>query len=94
MFVVCPPDCSAFSLPHFYFQLPLCEIPPWLTSLRFLVPECRSYRFAAEDEADRERDGINRDTGDKQDFGPSLLLPVSPLCLAGTNDEEGNADGE
>ncbi|KAJ3515700.1 hypothetical protein NM208_g14933 [Fusarium decemcellulare] len=44
---------------------------------RFNVCECRSYRFAAEEEVEVERHGINCDTGDKQDFGPSLLLPLS-----------------
>jgi hypothetical protein len=55
-------------------------------------PECRSYRFAADDEVDTERYGINCDTGGKQDFGPSLLLPGFAMCPAGTNDEEGNVD--
>ncbi|KAH6605837.1 hypothetical protein Trco_004990 [Trichoderma cornu-damae] len=44
---------------------------------RFDVCECRSYRFAAEEEIEEKRHGINRDTGEKQDFGPSLLLPLS-----------------
>ncbi|KAF5013309.1 hypothetical protein FDECE_659 [Fusarium decemcellulare] len=33
--------------------------------------------FAAEEEVQVESHGINCDTGDKQDFGPSLLLPLS-----------------
>ncbi|KAL7904229.1 phosphoglycerate mutase-like protein [Trichoderma velutinum] len=43
---------------------------------RFNVCECRSYRLAAEDEVNDQRHGVNCDTGKKQDFGPSLLLPI------------------
>ncbi|KAM6478540.1 phosphoglycerate mutase-like protein [Trichoderma sp. SZMC 28011] len=43
---------------------------------RFDVCECRSYRFAAENEVNDQRQGVNCDTGEKQDFGPSLLLPI------------------
>ncbi|KAH7149079.1 histidine phosphatase superfamily [Dactylonectria estremocensis] len=49
---------------------------------KFDVCECRSYRFAVEMEVDGMRHGVNCDTGAKQDFGPSLLLPVAP-SLAG-----------
>ncbi|KAF4953009.1 hypothetical protein FSARC_12489 [Fusarium sarcochroum] len=41
---------------------------------RFKVCEYRSYRFAADDEVEKERYGINIDTGLKQDFGPTLLM--------------------
>ncbi|KAF4453654.1 hypothetical protein F53441_3663 [Fusarium austroafricanum] len=43
---------------------------------RFNVCEHRSYRFAADDEVEKERFGVNVDTGSKQDFGPTLLMPV------------------
>ncbi|KAJ4854314.1 histidine phosphatase superfamily (branch 1) domain-containing protein [Trichoderma breve] len=43
---------------------------------RFDVCECRSYRFAAEGDVNDQRQGINCDTGEKQDFGPSLLWPI------------------
>lgn len=38
--------------------------------------EHRSYRFAADDEVEEARHGVNIDTGLKQDFGPSLLMQV------------------
>ncbi|CAH0045023.1 unnamed protein product [Clonostachys solani] len=41
------------------------------------VCECRSYRFASADEVDSQRYGAIQDTGDKQDFGPTLLVPLS-----------------
>ncbi|KAM0553132.1 hypothetical protein ACHAPJ_007682 [Fusarium lateritium] len=40
---------------------------------RFKVCEHRSYRFADDNEVEKERYGINIDTGLKQDFGPTLL---------------------
>ncbi|KKP06325.1 hypothetical protein THAR02_01570 [Trichoderma harzianum] len=38
--------------------------------------EFMADHFAAEDEVNDQRQGINCDTGEKQDFGPSLLLPI------------------
>ncbi|KAF3927590.1 hypothetical protein AA313_de0206865 [Arthrobotrys entomopaga] len=45
---------------------------------RFDVCETRSYRFATDEEAQLEslRMGINVDTEEPCDFGPTLLLPV------------------
>ncbi|UZP40141.1 hypothetical protein NXS19_007957 [Fusarium pseudograminearum] len=44
---------------------------------RFSVCEYRSYRFADTDEIDQDkRFGLNVDTCVKQDFGPTLLLPL------------------
>ncbi|KAL7957565.1 phosphoglycerate mutase-like protein [Trichoderma compactum] len=43
---------------------------------RFDACECRSYRIAADDEVNDQRHGVNCDSGEKQDFGPSLLLPI------------------
>ncbi|KAK3381901.1 histidine phosphatase superfamily [Podospora didyma] len=51
---------------------------------RFDVCECRSYRFASDDEVDEDRHGSYCDTGVELDFGPSLLMPVS---LVATGDE-------
>ncbi|KAH8673088.1 histidine phosphatase superfamily [Ilyonectria robusta] len=47
---------------------------------RFDVCECRSYKFATEDEVGEKRYGVNCDTGAQQDFGPSPLLS-QPLTL-------------
>ncbi|CAG9986484.1 unnamed protein product [Clonostachys byssicola] len=44
---------------------------------RFDVCECRSYRFASADEVENQRYGTHEHTGDKLDFGPSLLVPLS-----------------
>ncbi|KAH6899657.1 histidine phosphatase superfamily [Thelonectria olida] len=58
---------------------------------RFDVCECRSYRFASREEADKARDGINIDRGIKQDFGPSVLLPIHPQ--GGGSGAESSATG-
>ncbi|RSL67899.1 hypothetical protein CEP53_002796 [Fusarium sp. AF-6] len=42
---------------------------------RFSVCEHRSYQFAAGEEVDKKRLGVNIDTGLEQDFGPTLLVP-------------------
>ena len=44
---------------------------------RFGVCESRLYRFATDDDGTDgvERIGANIDTGKRQDFGPTLLLP-------------------
>ncbi|KAF7558497.1 hypothetical protein G7046_g5666 [Stylonectria norvegica] len=45
---------------------------------RFDVCEYRSYRFAVDDEVDEvdgKRFGVNCDSGARQDYGPTLLLP-------------------
>nr|CEG04584.1 unnamed protein product [Fusarium clavum] len=44
---------------------------------RFSVCEYRSYRFADGEEAEKNRHGINVDSGLKQDFGPTLLMPLA-----------------
>ncbi|KAM0353047.1 hypothetical protein ACHAPU_001933 [Fusarium lateritium] len=36
--------------------------------------EYRSYQFADDDDVEKDRYGVNVDTGLKQDFGPSLLI--------------------
>ncbi|KAF3062872.1 hypothetical protein CFAM422_010319 [Trichoderma lentiforme] len=41
--------------------------------IAFLV---KGERFAAENEVNDQRQGVNCDAGEKQDFGPSLLLPI------------------
>ena len=38
--------------------------------------EYRSYRFAEAEEIEKNRRGINVDSGLKQDFGPTLLMPL------------------
>ncbi|EHK19767.1 uncharacterized protein TRIVIDRAFT_68229 [Trichoderma virens Gv29-8] len=57
---------------------------------RFDVCESRSYRFAAENEVNEQRYGINNDTGEEQDFGPNLLLPIytPPMGNANSDAEE------
>lgn len=39
--------------------------------------EYRSYRFAEAEEVEKNRYGINVDSGLKQDFGPTLLMPLA-----------------
>ncbi|KAK3938532.1 hypothetical protein QBC46DRAFT_162323 [Diplogelasinospora grovesii] len=49
---------------------------------RFDSCECRSYRFATEQQVNEEtRYGINPDSGLRQDYGPTVLLPASPVQL-------------
>ncbi|VUC31897.1 unnamed protein product [Clonostachys rosea] len=61
---------NIFLVTHRGFTAFLVEGP------RFNVCDCRSYRFASADEVDSRRYGTNQDTGDEQDFGPSLLVPL------------------
>ncbi|KAK3374158.1 histidine phosphatase superfamily [Lasiosphaeria ovina] len=46
---------------------------------RFGLCESRRYRFATESEAERERFGVNVDSGEAQDFGPTVLVPCEDL---------------
>jgi broad specificity phosphatase PhoE len=61
---------------------------------RFNVCEYRSYRFATMEELGQERFGINYDTGSRQDYGPSLLLPNSPLPTKTLGNEKLIIDGK
>jgi broad specificity phosphatase PhoE len=56
--------------------------------------EYRSYRFATMEELGQERFGINYDTGSRQDYGPSLLLPNSPLPTKTLGNEKLIIDGK
>ncbi|KAK0727793.1 histidine phosphatase superfamily [Lasiosphaeria miniovina] len=46
---------------------------------RFGLCESRRYRFATESEAERERFGVNVDSDEAQDFGPTVLVPCEDL---------------
>lgn len=58
-----------------------------------MLAELRRYRFADEEETERERHGLHCETAERQDFGPSLLLSV-PLVTSQSrplvNEEEGD----
>ncbi|KAF2811380.1 phosphoglycerate mutase-like protein [Mytilinidion resinicola] len=52
-----------------------CFISYLVKGARFPNCETRTYRFAQDDELEKDRLGINCDSDEPQDFGPTLLVP-------------------
>ncbi|KAF2148392.1 phosphoglycerate mutase-like protein [Myriangium duriaei CBS 260.36] len=50
---------------------------------RFEVCETRSYRFGTGEETEMLRLGVNVDTNEMQDFGPTILVPVETVGARG-----------
>ncbi|KAF2490627.1 phosphoglycerate mutase-like protein [Lophium mytilinum] len=65
-----------------------CFISYLVKGTRFPNCESRTYRFARDDELEKDRLGLNCDSDEPQDFGPTLLVPF----LDG-KDPTNNSDG-